>query len=40
MTVIEYGLVVALISLAAVAALNATGLSIQNVLNAASNALI
>ncbi|MBL6616581.1 MAG: Flp family type IVb pilin [Reyranella sp.] len=38
-TVIEYSVLVALISIAAAAALNTTGQSIQNVLNAASNAL-
>ena len=38
-TIIEYGLLVAVISVAAVAALNAVGQGIQNVLGAASNAL-
>ena len=39
MTIIEYGLLVAAISVAAVAALNAVGQGIQNVLTTASNAL-
>ena len=39
MTIIEYGLLVALISVAAVAVLNTVGQGIQNILGAASNAL-
>jgi pilus assembly protein Flp/PilA len=39
-TAIEYSLVAALISIAAVAALNTIGQTIQNVLNAAANAII
>jgi Flp pilus assembly pilin Flp len=38
-TIIEYGLLVAAISAAAVAALNAAGQGIQNVLGAVLNAL-
>ena len=39
MTVIEYSVVAALISIAAVAALNTIGQRIQNVMNAAANAI-
>jgi len=38
-TAIEYSILVALISVAAVTALNTLGQKIQNVLNAATNAL-
>jgi pilus assembly protein Flp/PilA len=38
-TIIEYSVVAALISIAAVAALNTIGQRIQNVLNAAANAI-
>ena len=38
-TVIEYSLLVALLSVAAVTALNTVGQKIQNVLNAATSAL-